>query len=268
LLATPVGIWPSLPVVLAILAAMVGGRTYAMGLNRLIDADIDAKNPRTANREIPAGQVKPIEAWLLVGFSAVLLIAATVTLPPLCLRLLPVAFLILTLYSYMKRFSMLAHLVLGLALASSSVGGWVAVTGSLSIPSIWFGLTVLLWVAGFDIIYACQDYDFDTRFGLKSIPVSFGIATALQISRVCHALTVAGFATLVVLVAVSSFWLWLAVALTGGMLLYEHRLIKGKSHDEALCLDKVNEAFFKVNGQISVLVFVLVMLHKWFFKPV
>lgn len=261
LLAQPVKEWPSIVSVIAVLVAMTGGRTYAMGLNRLIDARIDAQNPRTENRAIPAGRVKPLEAWALVGISGLLLVLATLTLPVLCIQLLPLAFLILTLYSYVKRFSMLAHLVLGLALAASAIGGWIAISGQISLPALLFGMTVLLWVTGFDIIYACQDYTFDRKVGLKSIPAALGIQHAITISRLCHLSTAICFASFVMLSAPRSIWLWLAVCLTGGMLLYEHLLIRGKN-GETIQIEKINEAFFTVNGQISLAVFVLVILHK------
>ena len=161
LLAVQPGTWPSIWTLLWVLLAMVGGRTYAMALNRLVDADIDAKNPRTENRSIPAGRVKKSETWVLIILSAILLTLATFQLPLVCQQLLPVAFFLLTLYSFVKRFSSLAHLVLGIALGSSAVGGWLAVTGEIAWLPIIFGFTVVFWVSGFDVIYACQDIEFD-----------------------------------------------------------------------------------------------------------
>ena len=166
LLAAPANAWPSPLTVLWVVLAMVGGRTYAMGLNRLIDAHIDGQNPRTQNRSIPAGRVSHKEAWMLILSSAALLIFAAFQLPVICQQLLPVAFIFLTIYSYMTLFSPLAHRVLGVALGSSAVGGWLAVTGQLTWLPVFFGFAVVFWVAGFDIIYACQDYDFDQSAGL------------------------------------------------------------------------------------------------------
>lgn len=262
LLALPGPQWPAPMTVFWVILAMVGGRTYAMALNRLIDAQIDGKNPRTANRSIPAGRVGKKEAWLLVLLAAALFTFATFQLPLICRQLLPVAFVVLTIYSFMKLFSPLAHLVLGIALGSSAVGGWLAVTGQLTWLPVIFGFAVVFWVAGFDIIYACQDVDFDRSENLNSIPVAMGIAQALSISRVFHTLTVA----LMVLFA----WLantgpafWLAIAITAGMLVYEHRLIQPEGDDKrGVRLEKVNEAFFNINGRISLLVFALVLIDK------
>jgi 4-hydroxybenzoate polyprenyltransferase len=262
LLATPPHQWPAWQTVLWILLAMVGGRTYAMGLNRLIDARIDGQNPRTRNRSIPAGRVSLSEGWRLVLLSAFLLITATFQLPLICRELLPVAFLLLTIYSYMKLFSPLAHLVLGMALGSSAIGGWLAVTGQLDWLPVIFGWAIVFWVAGFDIIYACQDYGFDREAGLKSVPVALGIGQALWLSRVCHFATIGLLVAFIMLYPHTGWGLCIAVALTAGMLLYEHWLIRGDSRSP-IRLEKVNEAFFNVNGRISMGVFLLVLLDKW-----
>ncbi|MBY0403885.1 MAG: putative 4-hydroxybenzoate polyprenyltransferase, partial [Cyanobacteria bacterium] len=169
ILATAPLTWPSPLTVLWVLMAMVGGRTYAMAINRLIDATIDGENPRTRGRSIPAGRVSKSEAWGLVFASGSLLIFSTFQLPWICQILLPVAFFILTLYSFVKRFSSLAHVVLGVALGSSAVGGWLAVSGEITWLSVLFGLIVVFLVSGFDVIYACQDYEFDKSYGLYSI---------------------------------------------------------------------------------------------------
>ena len=154
LLATQPGHWPNIMTVFWILLAMVGGRTYAMAANRLIDAKIDGDNPRTQNRSIPAGRVKKAEAIAITLLAAALLVFATFQLPLICQQLLPLAFIILTVYSFVKRFSSMAHLVLGVALGSSAVGGWLAVSGDLTLEPVLFGFAVVFWVAGFDIIYA------------------------------------------------------------------------------------------------------------------
>lgn len=260
LLALPGGQWPAPLSVLWVVLCMVGGRTYAMGLNRLIDARIDGKNPRTSNRSIPAGRVSTGEAWRLITVSALLLILSAWQLPMICRQLLPVAFVILTIYSYMKLFSPLAHLVLGVALGSSAVGGWLAVTGQLAWAPVIFGFAIVFWVAGFDIIYACQDFEFDKEAGLKSIPVAMGLEGALRLSRLFHLMTIA---LLVLFTAVHPVGLLfqVAIALTAAMLIYEHWLIRGDGQTP-IRLDKVNEAFFNVNGRISVGVFLLVFLDK------
>jgi 4-hydroxybenzoate polyprenyltransferase len=259
LLALPPQHWPSLSTVFWIILAMVGGRTYAMGLNRLIDASIDARNPRTRGRSIPAGRMSRRRAGFLVLGAALLFTAATFQLPLICRQLLPVAFLVLSVYSYVKLFSPLAHLVLGVALGSSAVGGWLAVSGQLSWPPVIFGWAVAFWVAGFDIIYACQDYDFDRREGLKSIPAALGLRGALRVSRVFHGLTVALMLLFVALYPAAGWGFRLAILLTAAMLLYEHWLIRGDA-ETPLRLEKVNAAFFNVNGRISVGVFLLVLL--------
>ncbi|MEB3287729.1 MAG: UbiA-like polyprenyltransferase [Vampirovibrionales bacterium] len=259
ILACPPMAWPSLVTVLCVLGAMVGGRTFAMAINRLIDAEIDAKNPRTAGRSIPAGRVKKTEAWGLVIISALFFIASTWPLPLICKQLLPLAFLILILYSYVKRFSSLAHLVLGVALGSSAVGGWLAVSGKLSLLPVLFGFAVVFWVSGFDIIYACQDEAFDRSEKLHSLPVALGVSGALLLSRIFHGLCVLLLIFFAWLYPYSGVGLWTAVALTGAMLAYEHWLIRGRSVGEAIHLEKVNEAFFSVNGKISMGVFLLIL---------
>ncbi|MDX2085015.1 MAG: UbiA-like polyprenyltransferase [Candidatus Melainabacteria bacterium] len=261
LLATPPDRWPSAWVVGWVLLAMVGGRTYAMALNRLLDADIDAKNPRTQNRAIPAGRIKRAEGWRLALVSLALLVGATTQLPPLCLQLLPLAVAILSFYSWTKRFTSLCHLVLGLALGSAAVAGWLAVTGSFSggLPVV-FGLAVLFWVAGFDIIYACQDTAFDQREGLHSLPAQLGIAQALWLSRVFHGLSV-------LCLVVFGIWYhqawqptlwgyWLGTLLMAITLVLEHRWVQ--PHD----LSRVNAAFFTLNARISLLFFLLLLLSR------
>ncbi len=258
LLASPIGEWPSVFTVLWVLLAMVGGRTYAMAANRLIDANIDKANPRTQGRSIPAGRVKKGEALVLALVAAGALIFAAFQLPTICQALLPVAFVILTLYSYMKRFSSLAHLVLGIALGSSAVGGWLAVTGELSWLPVVFGFAVVFWVAGFDVIYACQDEAFDREYGLFSLPVALGVAGALTLSKVFHLLCICLMVAFGVLYPNTGMGYWLATGVMGVLLIYEQRLVNPEN------LDKVNEAFFVVNGRISLAVFLLVLLDKGF----
>lgn len=262
LLAGPPGQWPGLVTVLCVIGAMVGGRTFAMAINRLIDAEIDGKNPRTSNRGIPAGRVSKPGAWLLVALAALLFVGSTWPLPLICKQLLPVAFAILILYSYMKRFSSLAHLVLGVALGSSAVGGWLAVSGQLGVLPVLFGFAVVLWVTGFDVIYACQDEAFDRGAKLHSIPVVLGVRGALLFSRWCHGFCIALLLTFGIMYPHTGYGFWLATALTAVMLVYEHWMIRGREANEDISLAHVNEAFFTINGKISVSVFILILFDR------
>lgn len=233
-----------------ILLAMVGARSAAMSFNRIVDRHLDAKNPRTARREIPAGVVSPFAAGVFCVVSAALLVLAAWQLNRLCLYLSPVALAIVLGYSYAKRFTAAAHLVLGLALAIAPVGAWVAVTGSFALPPVLLGLAVLFWVAGFDVIYSLQDEEFDRSEGLRSIPARFGAARALGIARLFHG------TTLVLLYAVflavhGGLLFGAAVVVAGGFLVRQHRLVSPAD------LSRVNAAFFTANGWLSVAVFVL-----------
>lgn len=233
-----------------ILVAMVGARSAAMSFNRIVDRHIDAKNPRTARREIPAGVVSPAAAALFCAGSAALFVLAAAQLNRICLVLSPVALAIVLGYSYAKRATSFAHLFLGLALAIAPVGAWLAVTGAFALPPLLLGFAVLFWVAGFDVIYSLQDEEFDRAEGLRSIPARFGAARALQIARLFHG------ATLVLLyavfLAVSGGWLFgAAVVVAGLFLVRQHRLVSPGD------LSRVNAAFFTANGWLSVAVFVL-----------
>jgi 4-hydroxybenzoate polyprenyltransferase len=249
--------WPSPVTVGWVIAAMVGGRTYAMGLNRLLDARYDAQNPRTASRAIPAGRISHPGAWTLTLLALVLLMIATLQLPVLCQQLLPVAVALLTVYSLMKRFSAAAHVVLGLCLGSSAIAGWLAVTGEWHWWPFGLGCVVLLWVTGFDLIYACQDVDVDRQLGLHSIPAWLGIAPALKLSQWCHSLTMVGLGLLWLTYPHAHWPLWLSWLTMAGFLLWEHQLVK--AHD----LSRVNMAFFTLNGWVSVAVFISVVLNHW-----
>ena len=228
-----------------VVLAMVGARSAAMGFNRLADQWIDAKNPRTASRELPSGALSRAEVWVFVIASAGALVLAAGLLNPVCLTLSPVALAIVFGYSYTKRFTSLSHLVLGLALAAAPVGAWLAVRGSLAAPPIVLGFAVLAWVAGFDTIYACQDVEFDRREGLHSLPARLGVRRALALARVLHTCAAALLASLYWLAPLHSVYL-AGVAAVGGLLVYEHSLVR---HDD---LSRVDAAFFAVNGWISV----------------
>jgi 4-hydroxybenzoate polyprenyltransferase len=227
-----------------ILLAMVGARSAAMGFNRLADQEIDRRNPRTAGRELPRGVLSRAEVWAFVLASAALLVGAAAMLNPLCLALSPVALLVVFGYSYTKRFTALSHLVLGLALAIAPVGAWLAVQGRFSAVPVVLGLAVLLWVAGFDIIYACQDEAFDRAEGLHSLPARLGVRRALQVARAFHVAVVGLLALVYGLTPLHPLYL-LGVAAVAALLGYEHSLVR---HDD---LSKVDAAFFTVNGWIS-----------------
>ncbi|MFC5467772.1 UbiA-like polyprenyltransferase [Cohnella suwonensis] len=244
-----------------ILLAMVGARTAAMGLNRVIDKAIDARNPRTAMRAIPAGLLKSKDVLIFIVVSFFVLFWAAAQLNSLAVKLLPIAVFMTVIYSYTKRFTWACHIVLGLTLGLAPLGGWVAVTGGVSWTAIILYVTVALWTAGFDIIYACQDVDFDRKEGLYSIPSRFGISRALGIARSFHALTAAGFALLLVLTDLS-WWYFAGMIVAAGLLLYEHRLVKPND------LSKLNAAFFTMNGILSAVIFFftfidLVVVRSW-----
>jgi 4-hydroxybenzoate polyprenyltransferase len=230
---------------LYIVLAMIGARSSAMTFNRILDARIDAKNPRTAMRHIPSGQLSQRFAWgFLIASSAVFFLASAL-LNPLCLMLSPVALAIVLFYSYTKRFTSFAHLVLGLSLGIAPSAAWIAVTGTLDYPIGFLSLAVMLWTAGFDIIYACQDTDFDRREGLFSIPARLGIASALNLSRLFHVFTLISLTALSQSLSLSP-WPVLPVA---ALLVYEHSLVKAND------LSKVDMAFFTVNGFIGITYF-------------
>ena len=236
-----------------ILVAMVAARSAAMGFNRIVDRDIDARNPRTASREIPAGELSLRSAWGWTLASAGLFLAASWALGPLPLLLAPVALAVVWGYSLVKRVSWTCHLVLGLALALAPVGAWVAIAGSFASLPVLLGLIVGTWVAGFDIIYSCQDAGFDADEGLHSIPARFGLTGALWISALLHVLTVVGLAVLP-LVAGLGWVYWLGFALMAGTLAYEHAIVRPDD------LSRVDKAFFDLNGYVSLAFFGTVLV--------
>lgn len=246
------GAAPTMMQIIWICLAMVGARSAAMGLNRLIDARIDARNPRTASRHIPAGRIKPVEAWLFVALSTALLLLAAWKLNPLCLLLSPLALAFLLLYSYCKRFTALAHLVLGICLAAAPIGAWIALRGDIGWPAVVLGLAVLFWVAGFDIFYALQDLDFDRQAGLHSIPSRLGAVRAIQLARLFHVLMVLLLASLLLMPQLGVIYLG-GVVVVSALLLYEHRLVRADD------LSRLDAAFFNMNGYISVAVFLFVV---------
>lgn len=244
---------PTFAQVFWICVAMVGARTGAMGLNRIVDAQIDAANPRTAERHLPAGKVSAAEAWLLVLGAFALLILAAGMLNPLCLKLAPVAIGFLVLYSYCKRFTSLAHVVLGVCLAAAPVGAWIALRGDIGWPVIGLGLAVLFWVAGFDVFYALQDYEFDRAQGLFSIPTRYGVERSFLIARLFHSAMIVLLLTLVYTPGLGVIYL-LGVAVVTGLLIYEHSLVQPND------LSRLDAAFFNMNGTISVTIFLFTLI--------
>ena len=244
-----------------IVVAMVAARSAAMGFNRVADRDIDAANPRTRDRELPSGAMSLTSAALFVAVSSALLAAAAYNLNPLCFALSPVALAVVFFYSWTKRFTWLSHLVLGICLALAPVGAWIAVTGGIGVPPLVLGLAVLFWVAGFDILYACQDRDFDRDRGLHSIPVRFGLRGALNIARGLHGLAVLSMLALGALMPLGLLYV-AGVAVIAGLLFHEHRLVRPSD------LTKVNTAFMTMNSIVSVVFFLftladLLLLGEW-----
>jgi 4-hydroxybenzoate polyprenyltransferase len=247
------GAWPTWMEIFWVTVAMVGARSAAMSLNRLIDRFVDAKNPRTVTRAIPAGLLSVLEVLLFIFVSFIVLFIAAFQLNELAVKLLPLAVFVLVLYSYTKRFTWLCHFVLGVAIGFGPLGGWVATTGQVDAIGLLLFASVVFWTAGFDIIYACQDADFDRKEGLFSMPSRFGIANALLVARVCHVLTFIGLLSLYAM-ADLSVWFLVGVLISGAILVYEHSLVKPTD------LSKVDVAFFNMNGVLSVVMFTFTMI--------
>ena len=240
------GALPTVRQILWIVVAMVGARSAAMTLNRLADIEYDRRNPRTANRALPAGELSVGFAWMFTAVSSAVLVLAAWQLNPLALKLSPLALAILFFYSYTKRFTAWSHFVLGFCLGISPAAAWIAIRGSLDWRMLILCAAVTLWVGGFDVLYACQDVEFDKAAGLFSIPRKLGISRALEIARGMHAVMVILLAWLA-----WSFHLawpaWVGIGVVAALLAYEHSLLKPND------LSKMNAAFFTVNGYISLL---------------
>ena len=249
---------PSWSALAAIVICAVAARTAAMAFNRLVDRRIDAENPRTRAREIPAGRVRVGEVRLLIALASAAFVACAFTLNTLSGWLTFPVLAWLFAYSYFKRFSALAHFALGGALALAPLGAWIAVRGQIDgdlAPVLWLALAVLTWVAGFDLIYACQDVDFDRRAGLYSIPARYGVGAALAASAASHAVTVASLA--MVGVSADLGWIyWLALVLATAMLVWEHAIVRPSD------LSRVDTAFFTINGWIGIGLFLGVALDR------
>lgn len=240
---------PELRQIIWITVAMVGARSAAMTFNRIADRDIDAENPRTKNRELPTGKLSVGFAWAFLFVSVAVFLLAAYSLNWLTFALSPVALISLLGYSYAKRFTAFAHLLLGWALAISPTAAWIAVRGAIDseVPLL-ISLLVLMWTAGFDVMYACQDFEFDKKRGLRSIPARYGIKTSLWIARLFH---FQAFVVLLLLYAVTELG-WLAligVGVVGVLLIYQHMLVKPND------LSRMNAAFFTTNAFVSVILF-------------
>jgi len=243
---------PRLSTLLWITLAMVGARTAAMSFNRAIDARFDAVNPRTALRPIPAGRLSARATVVMALLGLLLLVVAAAQLNTLCLLLSPIAVAALAGYSYTKRFTWLCHFVLGLTDGIAPAGGWLGVSPTFALPMVLLACAVAVWIAGFDIIYACQDVAFDRAHGLHSIPARFGIPAALRVSTALHALMVALLVGLGLSLGLG--WIYyLGVAATAGLLIYEHRLITPRD------MSRIDVAFFTVNSYVAGVLFLFTL---------
>lgn len=247
---------PTLHQFVWITIAMASARTLAMSLNRLIDRELDARNPRTLNRPLPRGAISPRAVAIISLVAFVVFEFAAWQLNWLCFVLSPLALIFLIGYHYAKRFTWLTHWILGFTDGIAAAGGWVAVRGSLDPLAYLLWFVVVVWMAGFDLIYACQDVEVDRREGLKSVPATFGITTALTLARIHHAITVVALAAVGV-VAQLGIAFWIGVAVVALLLAYENAIVKPND------LSRVNLAFFNVNGYISVLMLVSALLGLW-----
>ncbi|BCJ59092.1 4-hydroxybenzoate octaprenyltransferase [Micromonospora endophytica] len=240
---------------LLITVAMVGARTFAMAANRILDRKIDARNPRTANRELVTGAVSLRTAWTGAGVALAVFLAAAALLNPLCLVLAPLAVVPLIVYPYGKRFTNWPHAILGVAQMVGPVGAWLGVTGTFagSGPAWLLGVAVGLWIGGFDLIYACQDAEVDRKIGVHSVPARYGLRFALHASTVAHVVTFALFLWFGVLVGFGWLW-WIGLALTAVAFGYQHLVVTPTD------LSRVNRAFFTANGFVGIALFLFALL--------
>ncbi len=246
----------NLKLFLLMLLCMITARSAAMAFNRYIDRDIDIKNPRTKNREIPAGIISANSAFIFVILNSLIFITTTYFINSICFYLSPVALLIVLSYSYMKRFTALCHFVLGLGLSLAPIGAYLVITGEFAITPIWYSLAVLTWVSGFDIIYSLQDEEFDKSLSLHSVPAYMGVNNSLKLSSILHIIS-ALFIIIPGLQENYGIWYWIGTAIYIAMLVYQHRLVKPND------LSKVNIAFMTTNGIASV-VFATFYLINYF----
>jgi 4-hydroxybenzoate polyprenyltransferase len=233
--------------------AMVGLRTFAMAANRIIDREIDARNPRTAGRELVTGAVSLRSAWTGALVALVVFVGACALLNPLCLALSPVAVVPMVVYPYGKRFTHFPHAILGFAQAIGPVGAWLAVTGAWSWQAVVLGFAVGVWIGGFDLIFACQDVAADRAHGVRSVPARYGVAAALHGARGSHVVTLALLCWFGALTGVGVCY-WLGLAIVAGAFVYEHAIVRARD------LSRLNRAFFTVNGFIGIALFVCALL--------
>jgi len=250
---------PAWSTLLWVLVAMVAARSAAMAFNRLADRRLDAANPRTAERHIPVGSVSVTGAGVFVVLAAGLLVFAAWKLNPLCFKLSPVALIVVLGYSYMKRVSALAQLVLGLGLGIAPVGAWLAVTGEFAAFPLWLSAAVMFWVAGFDTIYGCQDVEFDRSAGLHSLASRFGVAKALVLSRIFHVLAIGLMAGAFRRAEVLGVLSLLGVAVMAGLLAWEQTIVRGGD------LRRIDKAFFEVNSWVGMVLLLVVAGDLYWF---
>jgi 4-hydroxybenzoate polyprenyltransferase len=241
---------------LLMLACMFLARNAAMAFNRYLDRHFDARNPRTATRDVPAGRIKPAQALTFTIVNSLLFVACTYFINPLCFYLSPIALLVVLGYSYTKRFTPLCHLVLGIGLGLAPIGAYLVVTGQFAMLPIWYSIAVLCWVSGFDIIYALQDEAFDRSQGLKSIPVLLGTNGAIWFSSVLHVIS---FIAILMPLFYRSYGLFygIGVLIYGGLLIYQHRIVNPQD------LSNINRQFMTTNGVASVIFALFYLLDAW-----
>lgn len=248
---------PKISTLVWILVCFMGARTGANAINRVIDAKFDAKNPRTANRQLPKGEMKPAEVIVFTAVCFAVMLFGAYKLNWLCFALSPVALFLLITYSYTKRFTYLCHLVLGVTCACAPVGAWLAVTGRFAMVPLIMGAANTLWVAGFDIIYGCQDYDFDTQNGLHSIPAHFGVKGALHIALFFHIITLLCLISIGILVPQLGILYYIGMAIIAGLFVAEYRMVSPTN------LTNVNIASYSVNQLVSLTLLIFGLLDAF-----
>lgn len=250
---------PGISTLFWILVCFLGARTGANAINRVIDAEIDARNPRTADRQIPKGEIKKKEVIVFTGICFLVMLFGAYQLNLICFILSPIALFLMVIYSYCKRFTYLCHLVLGVTCACAPVGAWLAVTGRLSLIPLFMGAANTLWVAGFDIIYGSQDYDFDRANGLHSIPVRFGVKNALLIAMCFHIITVICLVIIGILAPELGVIYYIGIAIITGLFILEYRMVSPTK------LTNVNLASYSVNQLVSIVLLVFGLLDTLIF---
>jgi len=248
---------PRISTLFWIVVCFMGARTGANAINRVIDAEIDARNPRTAGRQIPKGEIKKREVILLTAVCFLVMLFGAYKLNWVCLALSPIALFLLITYSYMKRFTYLCHLVLGVTCACAPVGAWLAVTGEFALVPLIMGAANTLWVAGFDIIYGSQDYSFDRANGLHSIPATFGVKNALMIAMSFHIITVFCLLAIGILIPQLSIIYYIGLAVIAGLFIVEYRMVSPTN------LNNVNIASYNVNQLVSIVLLVFGLLDAF-----